>query len=92
MMETSPAVFGRSLEHGQKKQAEITQVIAERMGLDPAVDLRPHVLAGLGSSAFHSAFEVVSAGVVKSERLSDVLDQVFAVMEEGLAYDPAEKS
>lgn len=83
MMESSPAVFGSSLEHGQKKQAEITRVIAERMGLDPAIDLRPHVAAGLSTCAFRSAFEVLSAGVAGTERYSEVLDLVFGVMEDG---------
>ena len=84
MMESSPAVFGRSLEHGQKKQAEITRIIAERMGVDPAVDLRPHVAAGLSNCAFRSAFEVLVSGAAQSTRFSEVLDKVFAVMEDGL--------
>ncbi|GLY72997.1 TetR family transcriptional regulator [Actinoallomurus iriomotensis] len=86
MMESSPAVFGRSLEHGQKKQSEITRIIAERMGVDPAADLRPHVMAGLANCAFHSAFEVLAAGVAKTDRFSEVVDEVFAVMEDELAY------
>lgn len=89
MMESSPAVFGRSLEHGQKKQAEITRIIAERMGVDPAVDLRPHVMAGLGNCAFRSAFEVLASGVAKTERFSEVVDQVFKIMEDELAHEPA---
>jgi AcrR family transcriptional regulator len=84
MMESSPAVFGRSLEHGQKKQAEITRVIAERMGVDPSVDLRPHVAAGLSNCAFRSAFEVLGSGMADTRRFSEVLDKVFAVMEDGL--------
>ena len=88
MMESSPAVFGRSLEHGEKKQAEITRVIAERMGVDPATDLRPHVAAGLSNCAFRSAFEIMGAGVAKTDRFSDALDQVFGVMEDGLTYEP----
>jgi AcrR family transcriptional regulator len=83
MMESSPAVFGRSLEHGQKKQAEITRIVAERMGVDPAVDLRPHVAAGLGNCAFRSAFQLLGCEVGKNARFSDVLDKVFAVMESG---------
>ena len=90
MMESSPAVFGRSLEHGQKKQAEITRVIAERMGVDPATDLRPHVAAGLSNCAFRSAFEIMGCGVAKTDRLSEALDQVFGVMEDGLTYEPQE--
>jgi AcrR family transcriptional regulator len=83
MLERSPAVFGRSLEHGQKKQAEITRIIAERMGVDPTVDLRPHVVAGLGNCAFRSAHEVIRSGAVKNACFSEVLDQVFAIMEHG---------
>jgi AcrR family transcriptional regulator len=83
MMESSPAVFGSSLEHGQKKQAEITRVIAQRMGVDPAVDLRPHVAACLSTCAFHTAFEVIRSGVAKSTRFSDVLDEVFDALERG---------
>jgi AcrR family transcriptional regulator len=86
MMESSSAVFGRSLEHGQKKQAEITRVIAERMGVDPATDLRPHVAAGLANCAVRSAFEVMGSGVVETDRFSEVLDEVFVVMEDGLTY------
>ncbi|MFB9835286.1 TetR family transcriptional regulator [Actinoallomurus acaciae] len=88
MMESSPAVFGRSLEHGQKKQSEITRIIAERMGVDPADDLRPHVMAGLANCAFHSAFEVLAAGVAKTDRFSEVVDEVFEIMEDGLADRP----
>jgi AcrR family transcriptional regulator len=91
MMESSPAVFGRSLEYGQKKQSEITRIIAERMHTDPADDLRPHVMAGLANCAFHSAFEVLAAGVCESDRFSDVLDQVFGVMEHGLTHDGADE-
>jgi AcrR family transcriptional regulator len=90
MMECSPAVFGRSLEHGQKKQAEVTRVIAERMGVDPASDLRPHVAAGASNCAFRSAFEVLACGATKAERMSDVLDKVFAVLEDGLNYPSGE--
>jgi hypothetical protein len=92
MMESSPAVFGRSLEHGQKKQAEITRVIAERMGVDPATDMRPHVAAGLSNCAFRSAFEVMGCGVAKTDRFSDALDQVFGMMEDGLAYGQPQTS
>lgn len=84
LMEASPAVFGRSLEHGQKKQGEITRILADRMGLDPARDLRPHVAAGLANCAFRSAFEVIASGAGGDRRFSDVLDEVFAIMENGL--------
>ena len=87
MMEASPTVSGRSMEHGQKKQADITRVIAARMGVDPTEDLRPHIAAGASGCAFRSAFEVMaSCGPLRSRRLSDVLDEVFSLMEESLNY------
>jgi AcrR family transcriptional regulator len=92
MMESSSAVFGRSLEHGQKKQAEVTRVIAERMGVDPADDLRPHVAAGASNCAFRSAFEVLACGATKAQRFSDVLDEVFGVLENGLNYPSVVKT
>jgi AcrR family transcriptional regulator len=86
MMESSPTVFGRSLEHGQKKQAEITQIIADRMGVDPANDLRPHVAAGAASCAFRAAVEVWMHEEGRHGSIADLLDQVFALIEEGLNY------
>jgi AcrR family transcriptional regulator len=89
MLESSPALFGRSLQHGQKKQAEITRLIAERMGVDPASDLRPHVAAGAASCAMHAAFDVWMHETAHTKNLSDLLDQVFALIEEGINYPPA---
>jgi len=87
LMESSPTVFSRSLEHGQKKQTEITRIIAERMGVDPTKDLRPHVAAGAGSCAFRAALEVWQHGTAPhAKRLSDVVDQVFALLEDGINY------
>ena len=95
LMQNSPAVFSRSLEHGQKKQAHITKLIAERMGVDPAEDLRPHVAAGAASCAFQAAFEVWMHGKVPSnkgaERFSDLVDQIFAILADGINY-PGETS
>ncbi|MBC6462044.1 TetR family transcriptional regulator [Actinomadura sp. HBU206391] len=86
LMESSPAVLGRSLEHGQKKQAELTRVIAERMGVDPSDDLRPHVAAGAATCAFRSAFDAWAFGVQKHARFSDVLAEIFLLLEEGINY------
>jgi AcrR family transcriptional regulator len=89
MLESSPALFGRSLEHGQKKQAEITRLVAERMGVDPATDLRPHVAASASSCAFRVAFDVWTREKGQPDHLSELLDQVFALIEEGINYSSA---
>jgi AcrR family transcriptional regulator len=92
MMVSSPTLFGRSLEHGQKKQAEITRIIADRMGVDPAVDMRPHVAAGTAGCAMHAAFDVWMRDGERSRPFSSVLDEVFALIEEGLNYPSAAAS
>jgi AcrR family transcriptional regulator len=89
LMESSPAVFGSSLEHGQKKHAEMTRLIAERMGVDPVTDLRPHVVAAVVNGVFHTAFELLSSGTVKAERFSDVLSELLLPLEEGINYPAA---
>jgi AcrR family transcriptional regulator len=86
LLETSTAVLARSLEHGQKKQAEMTRVIAERMGVDPAEDLRPHVAAGAASCAFRSTFEAFACGAAERGRFSDAIEKIFALLEEGVNY------
>jgi AcrR family transcriptional regulator len=91
LMDSSPAVFSRSLEHGQKKQTEITRVIGERMGVDPATDLRPHVAAGAANCAFRAAFEVWMHGE-KDKTFSYLLDEVFALLEDGVNYPSKESA
>jgi AcrR family transcriptional regulator len=88
LMQNSPAVFSRSLENGQKKHAQITKLIAERMGVDPEKDMRPHVAAATVSCTFQAAFEVWIHGKTKTkaESFSDLLDQIFAILEDGINY------
>jgi AcrR family transcriptional regulator len=89
LMESSPAVFGSSLEHGQKKHAEMTRLVAERMGVDPGTDLRPHVVAAVVNGVFHTAFELLSSGIVRAERFSDVLSELLLSLEDGINYPAA---
>jgi AcrR family transcriptional regulator len=87
LMEDSPAVFGRSLEHGQKKQAEITRLIADRMGVDPARDLRPHVAAAAANGATRAVLDLwKDDGGAPAERVSELMDRVFAILEDGVNY------
>jgi AcrR family transcriptional regulator len=89
LLGNSPAVLGRSLERWQKKQAELTRVIAGRMGVDPGQDLRPHVAAGAAISAFGSAFDVLSHDATANGRLSDTVSEIFALLEQGVNYPAA---
>jgi AcrR family transcriptional regulator len=86
LLKSSPAVFSRALEYGQKKHMVITKLIADRMGVDPEKDMRPHVAAATVSCTFQAAFEVWVNGGTKAKSFSDLLDQVFAILEDGINY------
>lgn len=87
IMENSSAVFGRSLEHAQKKHAQITRAIADRMDTDPGTDLRPHVVASAVNGVFQTTFELVGTGRYRC--FSDALSEIFALLEEGINYPAA---
>ncbi|GLZ14722.1 TetR family transcriptional regulator [Actinomadura sp. NBRC 104425] len=85
----SATLMAGSLELAQKKQAEMTRLVAERMGTDPAVDMRPHVVAAATVSAFRAAAEAMRSPKMGYERMSDAVDDAFAVLEQGLNFPPA---
>jgi AcrR family transcriptional regulator len=86
MIASSPAMMARSLEHSQKKQASLTRLIAERMGVDPAVDLRPHVVAAMGACCFRAVAEMWDAPSQPDMKLSEAMDAAFAIVEDGLNF------
>ncbi|XVQ12981.1 TetR family transcriptional regulator [Spirillospora sp. CA-255316] len=82
----SDKVLAGSLEHAQKKQAAVTRAIADRMGVDPAGDLRPHVVASTVLAAFRAAADAIAAGTLGYSALSEAVDAAFALLEEGVNY------
>jgi len=75
----TPALLARFLERQSQWQAEMTGTLALRAGLDPDVDLRPAVAAGVALAAFQAALHrwVDSDG---SESLDEVVDQALALV------------
>jgi AcrR family transcriptional regulator len=75
----TPALLARFLERQSQWQAEMTGILALRAGLDPDVDLRPAVAAGVALTAFQAALRrwVDSGG---SESLDEVVDQALALV------------
>ncbi|MEU5307900.1 TetR family transcriptional regulator [Streptomyces sp. NPDC013157] len=75
----TPALLARFLERQSQWQAEMTGILALRAGLDPDVDLRPAVAAGVALTAFQAALRrwVDSDG---SESLDEVVDQALALV------------
>ncbi|WP_354640144.1 TetR/AcrR family transcriptional regulator [Kitasatospora camelliae] len=47
LIETTPTLLAAHLRHTTEQEATVASVIAEREGLDPAVDLRPRLLAAV---------------------------------------------
>src|SRR2546423_10151168 len=86
LMATSPALLARSLELAQKKHAVLTRFVADRMGVDPASDLRPHVVAGAATNAFRAAADAWHAGVTSAASVADAVEQAFSILEGGLNY------
>jgi AcrR family transcriptional regulator len=89
LLASSPALLAGSLEHAQKKQSGLTRVVAERMGVDPADDLRPHVVAAVAACATRSAAEMWQAGGSRYASLSEAAEAAFALLEESLNYPSA---
>lgn len=84
MMSDSPSLMAGSLEHAQRKQALLVEIVAGRMGLDPDDDLRPHVVAAATTCAFQAAADVTRRLGGKFATLSETVDQAFAILESGL--------
>ena len=91
MMSSSPALMARSLEHSQKKQADLTRVIADRMGTDPAVDLRPHVVAAMGACCFRAVADMWESCPQPYTKLSAAVDEAFSLIEEGINFPSVNK-
>lgn len=89
LMEDSPAVMSRSLEHTQKKHADLAALIASRMGVDPADDLRPIVVAATAMAAFNAAFDLYTRDPDRKRRFSSILNDVFAVLEGDVNFPSA---
>jgi len=88
LMDNSPSLLASSLEHQQKKQASLTKVIAERMGADPATDLRPHVVAATAACSFRASADMLAQHreMCGDAPLSETVDRAFAIIEEGLNF------
>jgi AcrR family transcriptional regulator len=51
----SPSLFARVLEHASAKQEDMTRRIADRMGVDPGSDFRPHLVASVAIFGIRAA-------------------------------------
>jgi len=90
LVRSHPLVAARSLEQAQGRKDMLVSGIAERMRVDPKRDVRPRVIASALEFAYSAAYDVWQDRGQDRVPYSDVLDEVFSLVEEGLNYRPAE--
>ena len=88
-MSTSPALFGASLQRTAAHADDLVGLIAERMGADPATDLR--TAPGRGGGADRGPH---SAGDLQARRgtalsVAEDADKAFSLLEESINYPAA---
>ncbi|MFC1440711.1 TetR family transcriptional regulator [Streptacidiphilus sp. N1-10] len=91
LIECTPTLLAAYLHRLAEQQQLIAEVLAEREGVDPAVDLRPRVLAAVFSAVGRTAQHEWAAGVadrgVDVEDLVQVLDRHFDQLGPALTAD-----
>jgi AcrR family transcriptional regulator len=86
LVEESPTLRGRSLDFAQKKQSDIAWAVAERMGIDLELDMRPHVVAATVIAVVQGSGDALRCGALGHTSLSEALDAAFELIENGLNY------
>lgn len=86
----TPALLARFLERQAQWRDELAAELAERLGLDVATDLYPHLAAGMALTAFHAVLQRWSDSD-GTEDPAALTDRCFAVIAPALdAVVPAE--
>jgi AcrR family transcriptional regulator len=88
MIRDSPAVHARSLELCSAYLDDLARQVAARMGVDPARDPRPTLVAAVATTAVQTA--VVAWRAAEPERPVSVLaDRALTLLEQGINYPSA---
>ncbi|MCC4106501.1 TetR family transcriptional regulator [Serratia ureilytica] len=90
LIRNNPVVRAHNLEKGQNRLHDIAHLLAERMGVDPATDMRPLIAAGTLEFAYHSTYELWKKRKYCDKQFSDLLSEVFSVIEQGINF-PAKR-
>ncbi|WP_194792050.1 TetR family transcriptional regulator [Pseudomonas sp. UFMG81] len=86
LLRSHPMVRAKNLQNGVDRRESIVQLIAQRMGTDPNDDIRPNVLAWVLDYAHIAAHDLWKKKKPSSVPYSDVLDEIFTVIEQGLNF------
>ncbi|BCB80552.1 TetR family transcriptional regulator [Phytohabitans flavus] len=88
LVQKSPAVLSRSLEMCTEQLDELARRVAVRMGVDPVSDPRPKLVAAVSSAALQVAVRAWREDE-PDEKVSDLADRAFALLEAGINYPAA---
>jgi MftR C-terminal domain len=88
-MSTSPALFAASLQRTAAHADDLVGLIAERMGADPATDLRPHLAAAAAQIAVRTALETFKRAGGATLSVGEDADKAFSLLEESINYPAA---
>ena len=88
MIQESPAVHARSLETCTIRLNELAARVAERMGVDPAKDPRPALVAAVATTAVQTAMAAWREADPDTPA-SKLADRALALLEEGINYPSA---
>ncbi|AOE86166.1 transcriptional regulator [Pseudomonas sp. TCU-HL1] len=81
-----PLVCARNLERTQGRKQVLVDVLAKKMCVDPLLDTRPGLVAGVLEYAYTAAYEIWKDLPDGTRMYSKVLDEVFEAVESGLNY------
>ncbi|MFD4639037.1 TetR family transcriptional regulator [Lentzea sp. NPDC058436] len=84
----SPALRAAAAEQGTARTTEVAELIAERMGVDPAADPRPGLVAAVALCAAPAAVDARRAHE-PSRAASELYGQVFDLLGAGMDYPAA---
>jgi AcrR family transcriptional regulator len=86
----NPALAARSMEHGAAKIDALADQIGARMGVDPARDPRPQLVAATVICTVPTAIRLWGANEPDTA-VSELAERAFGLLEKGLNYPAAKR-
>ena len=91
LIATSPALRAAAAEQGTVRTTEVAELVAQRLGVDPATDPRPGLVAAVALCATPAAVDARRAHE-PSRPASELYDQVFDLLGAGMDYPAARRA
>ncbi|UJW28451.1 TetR family transcriptional regulator [Saccharothrix sp. AJ9571] len=85
LISLSPALAAARVERGAARIDAVARLVGDRMGVDPAVDRRPHLVASVALCAVQTTVAAWRAAGAQAPE-SELLGQAFDLLSTGLDY------